>query len=104
MSEQVAIEIVEEPAVSVEVVEEAGVQVVELLHPGPQGPASTAAYVHMQPTPATVWTINHNLGFRPSVELFDSGSSEFIAEVAHPTVNQVVVTVNPATAGFARLI
>ena len=64
----------------------------------------SAAYVHQQPTPATVWTINHNLGFRPSVELFDSGSSEIIAEVVHPTVNQAVVTVNPATAGFARLI
>ena len=38
MSEQVAIEIVEAPAVSVEVVEEGGVEVVEIIHPGPQGP------------------------------------------------------------------
>ncbi len=93
--------------VQVEIVEEAGVEVVEVIHPGPQGPAGTggsAAYVHQQPTPATVWTINHNLGFRPSVELFDSGSSKIIAEVIHPTVNQAVVIVNPATAGFARLI
>lgn len=38
MSEQVAIEIVEAPAVSVEVVEEGVVEVVEIIHPGPQGP------------------------------------------------------------------
>jgi hypothetical protein len=67
------------------------------------GPAGAPAYVHNQSTQAGTWVINHNLGYRPSVEVFDSGSSEIIAEVVHPTVNQAVVTVNPATAGFARL-
>jgi hypothetical protein len=82
--------------------------VVELLVPGPQGPGSTggdiAAYVHSQPTPATTWTINHNLGHYPSVELFNTGMQEIDAEIAHPSVNQTVVTLKPATAGLARLI
>lgn len=69
---------------------------------GPVGPAS-AFYMHTQSTPASTWTINHNLGFRPSVELLDSGSQEIDGEVAHPSINQTVVTLSPATAGIARL-
>ena len=70
---------------------------------GPQGPAGSGAYVFTQSTPSTTWTINHNLGFRPTVELLDAGSQEIDGEVAHPSVNQTVVTLNPATAGLARL-
>jgi hypothetical protein len=71
---------------------------------GPPGPSGSTPYVHTQSTPATVWTINHNLGFRPSVELLDSGGQEIDGDISHPTVNQTVVTLNPATAGLARLI
>jgi hypothetical protein len=103
MSEQVAIEVIEGASVTVEVVEDGGVEVVEVIHPGPQGPAGGVAYVHTQSTPSTTWTINHNLGFRPTVELLDAGSQEIDGEVAHPSVNQTVVTLKPATAGLARL-
>jgi hypothetical protein len=68
------------------------------------GGGGTTAYVHTQSTPATAWTINHNLGFRPSVELLDSGSQEIDADVSHPSVNQTVVTLKSAIAGLARLI
>jgi hypothetical protein len=73
---------------------------------GPQGPKGDAgtAFEYVQAAPATTWTINHNLGFRPSVELLDAGSQEIDGEVAHPTVNQTVVTLSPASAGLARLI
>lgn len=67
-------------------------------------PASVAAFVHDQPSPSTVWTINHLLGYRPSVELFDAGSQEFDGDISHPTINQTIVTLTIATAGFARLI
>ena len=70
---------------------------------GPQGPAGSGAYIHTQSTVSTTWTINHNMGFRPSVELLDSGSQEIDGEVSHPSVNQTVVTLNPASAGLARL-
>ena len=66
--------------------------------------AGLIAYVHTQATPATTWTINHNLGRYPSVELFNSGMQEIDAEIAHPSTNQTVVTLIPATAGLARLI
>ena len=70
---------------------------------GPQGPAGSGGYVFTQSTPSTTWTINHNLGFRPTVELLDAGSQEIDGDVAHPSINQTIVTLNPATAGLARL-
>jgi hypothetical protein len=88
-------------------VTEGDTTVVTITTAGPQGPSGgggAAAYVHTQASPATTWTINHNLGYRPTVELLDSGSQEIDGAISHPTVNQTVVTLNPATAGLARLI
>lgn len=62
-----------------------------------------AAYVFTQSSPASTWTINHNLGFVPSVEVFDSGSQEVEADVSHPTLNQTVIVFSVPLAGFARL-
>lgn len=106
MSEQVAIEIVEAPAVSVEVVEEGGVQVVEIIHPGPQGPAGTGGaefYVHTQAAPSSIWTMTHNLGFKPSVELLNAGSQEIEGDVVHLSQNVCIAYFTIPIAGFARL-
>jgi len=64
---------------------------------------SGAAFVYTQSTPATTWTINHNLGYVPSVEVFDSGSQEVDADVSHPSVNTAVIVFSVPLAGFARL-
>jgi hypothetical protein len=73
---------------------------------GPQGPAGAAAqgYVHTQTTAASTWTINHNLGYYPIVEIFDSGRQEIDADVSHPSTNQTVIVVLLPLTGFARLI
>lgn len=71
---------------------------------GAGGGGGVVAYVHDQASASFVWTINHNLGYYPSVELFDSGSQEFNGHVSHPTVNQAVVTLTTSTSGFARLL
>lgn len=71
---------------------------------GPQGPPGGTVIVYQQAAPATVWTINHNLGYKPSVELLDAGSQEIDGDIAHPSINQTIVTLNPASAGLARLI
>lgn len=63
-----------------------------------------AAYVFTQSAPSSTWTINHNLGYVPSVEVFDSGSQEVDADVTHPTVNQTVILFTVPLSGFARLI
>ena len=61
------------------------------------------AFVFTQTTVASTWTINHNRGSVPSVEVFDSGSQEIEADVTHPSVNQTVILFTLPTAGFARL-
>ena len=62
------------------------------------------AFVYQQSTVASTWTINHNLGHVPSVEVFDSGSQEIEADVSHPSVNTTIIVFTVPTAGFARLI
>ena len=60
-------------------------------------------YVFTQTVAASTWTINHNLGHVPSVEVFDSGSQEVDADVSHPNSNQTVILFSVPLAGFARL-
>lgn len=71
---------------------------------GPPGPAGSAGFDFEQASAAASWTINHNLGYRPGVELFTTGGMEMVAEVTHVSLNQVVVSFVTPTAGFARLV
>jgi len=65
---------------------------------------SGIGYLHTQAAPALVWTVNHNLGYRPVVELFTVGQVEFDAEIVHTSENQCVVYLVKEMAGFARCI
>lgn len=69
---------------------------------GPAGGGGAAAYVHTQAAPASTWSVNHGLGYRPAVELLDAGLVEIDAQVVHLNVNQVLVSFNTPTAGQAR--
>lgn len=69
--------------------------------PGPPGPAG-ASYQHYQAAPLYAWTVNHNLGFRPQVEVFTVGWVEIEAQVVNTSDNQTVIYFNVAQAGFAR--
>lgn len=84
---------------------------VTVINAGPVGPPGSPGsgggnqgYNHTQGTVNTTWTINHNLGYRPSVQTFTVGGIETIGEVQHISNNQVVVTFVTAIAGFARLV
>lgn len=90
----------------VRVVGDGPTQLARVVTEGPQGPpgADATAYVHQQPSASATWTINHNLGYRPSVELLNTGSQEIEGDVVHTSVNQTVVTFTSAVAGQARLI
>jgi hypothetical protein len=61
------------------------------------------AYVHIQSTPAAVWTINHNLGKYPAVSIVDSANDEVMSEVNYTSTNQVVLTFSAAFSGKAFL-
>lgn len=65
--------------------------------------SSGIAFTHLQTVPNTVWTINHNLGFRPSVSLLDTGGNEVEADVVHTNSNQLVIHFAIPLAGLARL-
>jgi hypothetical protein len=77
--------------------------------PGPQGPkgdpgADGAAGVNFtQAVASATWTINHNLGYRPSVEVFDAGGNEIEGEVTHPSSLQTIIRFVVPVSGTARL-
>lgn len=59
------------------------------------------SFEFVQASPATVWTINHNLNRRVAVDVYNSGGQEVIADVQNTTLNQTVVTFITPTAGYA---
>lgn len=75
---------------------------VPLTIPGSGAGNASATYEHSQPTPATVWTINHNLGFRPAIQAFGVGGREMVGEIIHISTTQVQIYFDSAVAGFAR--
>lgn len=65
------------------------------------GGGSSPSYLHTQSSPATTWTVNHNLGTRPAVEVRTVGGMVVIAEVQHVSANQCVIYLAAAMAGTA---
>jgi hypothetical protein len=59
------------------------------------------AYTHTQSTPATVWSISHNLGKNPNITSFDNSGVENIGEVVHLNTNSAMITFAFAFAGVA---
>lgn len=70
----------------------------------PEGSANfySHTYIHTQASPSATWTINHNLGFKPSISLITDGGAEFVADVSHASVNTTIVTLSSALSGAAR--
>lgn len=69
---------------------------------GPSGAASST-YVYTQMTPNTLWTVNHNLGFNPSVSVFNAGGMFVEVDYVHTSPNQTVIgPFSIPFAGFAR--
>lgn len=71
------------------------------LQGAPGGPGGGSAYEHQQPTPSATWTINHNLGYRPSIVLLSVGGKTMVGDVIHTNVNQAIATFDQPTAGIA---
>lgn len=62
-----------------------------------------AAYVHEQFIESNTWTIRHNLGLYPAVELFNSEYQEIDGDVQHPSLTVTVITFSKPVSGMARL-
>ena len=70
---------------------------------GPQGDPGIGAYIHTQDTATSTWTINHNLGFFPNVEIVDSAGSAVIGNYQFINANTLVATFRDPFAGKAYL-
>lgn len=47
-----------------------------------------------------VWTVNHNFGVRPHVQVFSIGGVEMLAEVIHTSDNQIQVIFDGPVKGY----
>lgn len=54
-----------------------------------------------QNTPSALWTVNHNLGFKPQVQVYSAGGVEVIAQVVHTSDNQYQVSFTSPRTGFS---
>jgi hypothetical protein len=71
---------------------------------GPPGPPGGASYEHYQAVAAPTWTVNHNLGFRPSVSVRDAGGSLLLCEIVHVSINQSILFFAAPAAGAAYCV
>lgn len=69
--------------------------------PGAAGPPGGAGYTHAQAMAAATWTVNHNLGRRPSIVVLTTGGVEVDAAVTHTSAMQAVIAFNAPQAGSA---
>lgn len=71
---------------------------------GSSGAVAGVSYIHTQSGASSTWTINHNLGFKPVIQLFNTGSQLITGSISHISVNQVQVLFTTPIAGFARML
>ena len=84
---------------------------------GPQGPAGptgatgaagdsgpNTTVVHDQSSASATWTITHNQGRYPSVDIIDSAGNHVIGDIKHNSINQLVATFDNAFAGKAIIV
>lgn len=60
------------------------------------------SYRHLQPTPAAIWTVDHNLGRRPSVIAYNSDGEKITGTVTAPNLSRITITFTEALSGEAR--
>ena len=84
---------------------------------GPQGPAGptgadgaagsgseNSTVVHDQSLASATWTITHNQGRYPTIDIIDSAGNHVIGDIKHNSVNQAVATFDNAFAGKAIIV
>ena len=65
--------------------------------------ASQHAFTFDQQSPASTWSITHNLGFKPSVFVVDTSDNVCYGDVQYTSVNALTVTFTQSFAGKAYL-
>jgi hypothetical protein len=70
---------------------------------GAQGDPGVATYIHVQENASTTWTITHNLGFYPNIEVVDSAGNAVIGNYQFTNLNTLIATFTDPFAGKAYL-
>ena len=60
-------------------------------------------YTHDQSSPATTWSITHNLGYKPNVAVADTSDTLCFGDVDYTNDNALVVTFAQSFGGKAYL-
>lgn len=68
--------------------------------PGPPGPPGSGNTQFIQTAPASVWTINHNLGHYVNAKVYSSGGVEMWAEIIQPNTNQLLIYFDNPQTGY----
>jgi hypothetical protein len=72
--------------------------------PGPPGSATSASYVHIQTSPSSVWTVQHQLGFKPQpTVLASNGDPVYGWTPSWPSDNTMLLTFPVAVTGSAHV-
>lgn len=74
--------------------------------PGPTGPpgVSAGSYDHVQASPSTVWTVQHNLGYKAAgIKAFGVGGAPINGSVSYVNNNVLLITFSEAVAGTAQI-
>jgi hypothetical protein len=69
--------------------------------PGGGGGGGGGNYEYTQASPASTWSVTHNMGLHPSVTVVDSGGTIVIPDVHYDSTNAVTITFGSATSGKA---
>jgi hypothetical protein len=83
---------------------------------GPQGPQGIAgqdgttvldlakvSFTYEQQSSSTIWTITHNLGYRPAVFITDYTKNTLEGDISHTNNNALVITFTDSVVGYAYL-
>lgn len=71
--------------------------------PGPPG-ANGGNYLHTQNTPASSWSVAHNLGYKPGgVAVMDSAGTVVEGQITHLDVNNLRLDFSAPFSGTATL-
>ena len=63
----------------------------------------TISYTHTQNALLSVWTITHNLSFKPNVVITDYNGNVLEGDIAYVSNNQITVTLSEPHIGYAYL-
>ena len=63
--------------------------------------SAVAHYTHTQSAANTLWVIPHNLGFYPSITVFDAMGNEVLVGINHVSINEARVGFDAPMSGTA---